>query len=150
MLMQLQDISDDEVVPINVEIVDVVSKSAAEKDPFAKLLESPELVKPPRGLSRGSAQADDANQRLLQQLRQGLADFKQNSKDLDEEVEEINIGATFSLALSIAIEDGFTWHPFIEYRTAASRQKAVGSGKLGRTEQVLRCHNLQTLSSTIT
>ena len=92
-LVQIQVISDDDAAePVFVEVLDAAASSAAQEDPFAKLLESPELVKPPRGLSR-AAQVDNANQKLLQQLRQGLADFKQNSKDLeDPDIEEISEG----------------------------------------------------------
>ena len=94
MLAQLQDISDDDgVMAIDLAVEVVAAKPAAKEDPFAKLLESPELVKPPRGLGRGAATADNENLRLLQQLRQGLADFKRNSKDLEEEeVTEIGSG----------------------------------------------------------
>lgn len=90
--MQLQDISDDDgVVAIDVAVKVVAAKPAAQEDPFAKLLESPELVKPPR--DRGAAPANNENLKLLQQLRQGLADFKRNSKDLEEEeVAEIGSG----------------------------------------------------------
>lgn len=92
--MQLQDISDDDgVVAIDLAVEVVAAKPAAKEDSFAKLLESPELVKPPRGLGRGAAPANNENLRLVQQLRQGLADLQRNCKDLEEEeVTEMSTG----------------------------------------------------------
>ncbi len=90
--MQILTISDDEGgAPSEVDLLQDVSKPAVVEDPFAKLLESPELPKLPRGLSSRSTAPDTANQQLVQRLKQQLADFERNSSatELDDPDEAV-------------------------------------------------------------
>lgn len=93
-IMQFE-ISDGEGnVAADIEVVEFVSKPAADEDPFAKLLESPELAKPARACSKSFAQPDNENQKLLLQLRRQLAAFEKNSRAAEhEDPDEVITGA---------------------------------------------------------